>query len=128
MKNTAEQTKYRVETDGETPCLSGHGIIEVDAIDDTHAIVTVEGNGVMFEQHAATCDAIFGIEQIHDGTAILEAIEAGFAAGGKDEWDAPEFANARELTEAAGCVWDFDGWRDTADCIRQGCLGGTVFA
>lgn len=64
MKNTAEQTKYRVETDGETPCLSGHGIIEVDAIDDTHAIVTVEGNGVMFEQHAATCDAIFGIEQI----------------------------------------------------------------
>ena len=58
---------------------------------------------------------------------ILEAIAAGFAAGGKDEWDAPEFQAARELTGAAGCQWDFMGWRDTAATIRaHGKLGGAV--
>lgn len=58
---------------------------------------------------------------------ILDAIKAGFAAGGKDEWDAPEFQAARDLTEAAGCVWDFAGWRDTAYTIRaHGMLGDVV--
>lgn len=58
---------------------------------------------------------------------ILDAIKAGFAAGGKDEWDAPEFQTARDLTGAAGCQWDFMGWRDTARCIRaHGTLGGVV--
>lgn len=58
-------------------------------------------------------------------TQILYAIAAGFAAGGKDEWDAPEFQAARDLTDAAGCVWDFTGWRDAADTIRNnGKLGG----
>lgn len=125
MKNIV--TIYRVETDGETPCLYGHGIINVEPIDDCHATVTVEGNGVMFEQHAATCDAILGVDELKDGTAVIEAIEAGFAAGGKDEWDAPEFSEARELTEAIGCSWDFSGWHDTAACIRAGSLGGTLF-
>jgi len=58
------ETKYRVTTDGETPCLSGHGIIEVEPIDGVTAIVTVEGNGVMFEQHAATCAAILEWEEV----------------------------------------------------------------
>lgn len=51
-------TRYKVTTDGVTPCLSGHGITEVEPIDGVTAIVTVEGNGVMFETHAATCAAI----------------------------------------------------------------------
>jgi hypothetical protein len=56
---------------------------------------------------------------------IIAAIATGFAAGGKDEWDAPEFQAARDLTEAALCVWDFVGWRDAADAIRfHGRLGG----
>lgn len=121
-------TKYKVTTDGETPCLSGHGIIDVEPIDGTTAVVTVEGNGMMFEQHAATCDAILGIDELKDGSAILEAIEAGFAAGGTDEWDAPEFEAARNLTAEIDCSWDFDGWRNTARCIRSGELGGTLFA
>lgn len=127
MNSTAKTTKYKVTTDGETPCLYGHGIIEVDAIDNTTAIVTVEGNGVMFEQLAATSDAILEIEEMKNGEAILAAIDAGFAAGGVDEWDAPEFAAARDLTETAGCVWDFEGWRNTARCIRaHGSLGGVL--
>lgn len=56
--------KYQVITNGVTPCLSGYGITGVDPIDGVTAIVTVEGNGVMFEQHAATCAAILEIEEI----------------------------------------------------------------
>jgi len=44
---------------------------------------------------------------------IIAAIERGFDARGKDEWDAPEFEEARCLTAQAGCVWDFEGWRET---------------
>lgn len=50
-------TQYKVKWNGENNegigCLSGHGIIQVDPIDATTAIVTVEGNGALFEQHAA---------------------------------------------------------------------------
>ena len=59
------------------------------------------------------------------GDQILAAIDAGFAAGGVDEWDSPEFEDARNLTEQARCVWGFMGWRDTANCIRyHHMLGG----
>mgnify|MGYP000272839456 CR=1 FL=1 len=64
MSETHTTTKYKVTTDGVTPCLTGHGITEVDPIDGNTAIVTVAGNGVMFEQHAATCKAILEIEEI----------------------------------------------------------------
>jgi hypothetical protein len=56
---------------------------------------------------------------------IIDAINSGFAAGGKDEWDAPEFEAARQLTGQAGCCWDFAGWRETRRTIREhGRLGG----
>lgn len=59
---------------------------------------------------------------------IIEAITAGLAAGGDStDWDAPEFESARNLTGIAGCVWDFDSWRDAADCVEwYGKLGGVV--
>jgi hypothetical protein len=58
---------------------------------------------------------------------IIEAIDAGFAAGGRDEWDAPEFQAARDLTEQAGCVWDFTGWRETRQTVQNhSALGGVV--
>jgi hypothetical protein len=63
------------------------------------------------------------------GAAILEAIETPLRAGAVDEWDAPEFERARKLTEQAGCVWDFVGWRATAATIRNhGRLGGVRLA
>lgn len=49
---------------------------------------------------------------------IIAAIERGFDAKGKDEWDAPEFEEARRLTAAAGCVWDFYGWRATLEHLK----------
>lgn len=67
------------------------------------------------------------------GQAIIAAIEAGLAAGADNtDWDAPEMATARELTDAADladrCVWDFAGWKDAADCIRvHGKLGRVSF-
>jgi hypothetical protein len=61
------------------------------------------------------------------GSEIVAAIKAGFAAGGADEWDSPEFEAARKASETAGCVWDFLGWDDTLRCIlRHGALGGTA--
>lgn len=57
-----DTTQYKVTTDGKLHegigCLRGHGIIEVDPIDANTAIVTVEGNGVVFEAHARTSPAI----------------------------------------------------------------------
>lgn len=61
------------------------------------------------------------------GQAIIAAIKAGFAAGGKDQWDAPEFEAARQATADAGCCWDFDGWRNAAECVKEGMLGGVNF-
>lgn len=61
---------------------------------------------------------------------ILAAINAGLAAKGDDtDWDAPEFAEAVRLTGEAGCVWDFDGWRQTRTTIEShGRLGGVRLA
>lgn len=56
---------------------------------------------------------------------VIAAITDGFAAGGVDEWEAPEFQSARDLTEQFGCSWDFYGWRSTRDSIiNHGKLGG----
>lgn len=58
-----------------------------------------------------------------NANTIIETIKAGFAAGGVDEWDAPEFEAARIATE--GYSWDFAGWADTLTCVeRFGRLGG----
>lgn len=61
---------------------------------------------------------------------LLAAIKAGFNSGGRDEWDAPEFEDARLITGYAGASWDFDGWRPILDDLRlhgKVTLGGTVF-
>jgi hypothetical protein len=56
-----------------------------------------------------------------DDDSIVAAINAALSAGGDDQdWDAPEFKRARELTE--GYVWEFTNWRDTAALIRRGKL------
>jgi hypothetical protein len=61
------------------------------------------------------------------GAAILAAIKSGFAAGGVDEWDAPEFSDARKLSR--DITWEFTGWHDTARCIEvHGKLGGERLA
>lgn len=74
-------------------------------------------------------DAPLAFVTLPSAKPIIDAITAGLRAGGKDEWDAPEFQAARDLTEAAGCVWDFDGWRDTRDGLEaSGWLGGVRFA
>lgn len=74
-------------------------------------------------------DAPLSLVPLPSAQPIIDAITAGLRAGGKDEWDAPEFQAARDLTEAAGCVWDFDGWRDTRDGLaNSGWLGGVRFA
>lgn len=102
-------TTYKVTTDGKTyegiGCLSGHGIIEVDPIDATTAIVTVAGNGAMFEQHAATCDAIIAYEEIQlvtpefaawlDITSFAGQVEPG------EQWDTVEAWPSTETLRAA---------------------------
>lgn len=61
--------KYKVTWDGKASegigCLTGHGIIEVDPIDGTTALVTVGDNGVTFEAHARTCTAILEWVPVH---------------------------------------------------------------
>jgi hypothetical protein len=59
-------------------------------------------------------------------THIIDAINAGLKAGGDNEdWDAPEFQVVRDLTEEAGCAWDFSSWSDTLATIENhGQLGG----
>ena len=55
---------------------------------------------------------------------LAEAICEGLATG-QDDWDAPAFERARELTERAGCSWDFAGWADTLRTVEAaGVLGG----
>ena len=55
---------------------------------------------------------------------LIAAIRGGFAAGGKDEWDAPEFGQARELTAGWGCAWDFAGWRELVNRLEsEGAMG-----
>lgn len=42
-------------------------------------------------------------------------------------WDLDAFSGARDLTEAAGISWDFEGWARTAETIKNhGLLGGVV--
>jgi hypothetical protein len=62
--------------------------------------------------------------------AVVTAIENGLKRGASDDdWDAPEMQLARDLTEQAGSVWDFDGWRRAADCLGRpkARLGGVVY-
>jgi hypothetical protein len=55
---------------------------------------------------------------------MIAAIKAGIAAGGDEQgWDAPEFAEARRLTDI-GMQWDFDGWGYALTCLEAGKLGG----
>ena len=102
-------TQYKVTTDGETyeglGCLSGHGIIEVDPIDGTTAIVTVEGNGVMFEQHAATCAAIESYLEIQIASPEFTAWLASTSFAGQvepgEQWDTEEAWPSRETMRTA---------------------------
>lgn len=80
--NSTQTTKYHVTTDGsDYPSLTGAGIEEVDAIDATTAIVTVRGNGAMFEQHANTCPAIISYRELKEDTAPVVQTGAATAYG-----------------------------------------------
>lgn len=63
-----------------------------------------------------------------DGPVMIDiaaAIQHGLNVGGaKNDWDAPGFKSARDMTRLAGCVWDFVGWLDALRCVEQGMLGG----
>ena len=61
---------------------------------------------------------------------VIDAINSGLKAGAQnDDWDAPEMEEARALTALAGSVWDFAGWRETANCLifHDGKLGGVQY-
>lgn len=60
---------------------------------------------------------------------IIDAITSGILAGGDPtDWDAPQFEQARSLTAKAGCVWDFDSWKNTRSALLgHGRLGGVTF-
>lgn len=117
-------THYKVTTDGKTHeglgCLSGHGIIEVDSIDATTSIITVEGNGVMFEQHAATCAAIVFYEEMQIVTDDFAAWLATTSFAGQvepgEQWDTEEAWPSRETMRAA------------RECFRQFHAGDLVAA
>ena len=58
---------------------------------------------------------------------LTQAIRSGQQAGGDDQdWNAPEFQQARDLTEQYGCTWDFSSWDDTLHTITRdnSTLGG----
>ncbi len=51
---------------------------------------------------------------------VIDAIDTGIRSGAaNDDWDAPQMESARRLTKEAGCVWDFDGWRETRECLTD---------
>ena len=52
---------------------------------------------------------------------IMLAIRRGLDAGGDSEdWDAPEFADARKLTE--GYQWEFESWETSLRYMIDGAL------
>lgn len=65
------------------------------------------------------------LQNVITAQMIIDAITKGLAAGAADDWDSPEFAEARRLTREAGCEWDFASWEETAfTLLNHGKLGG----
>lgn len=77
--------------------------------------------------HTTKRDAVEHATKMTLRLKIMDAIQRGLRAG-TDTWDDPAFAEARELTERAGCVWDFSGWEDALWCLQgHHKLGGVEF-
>jgi len=50
---------------------------------------------------------------------ITQAIHSAIRESGDSQnWNAPQFAQARNLTD--GLVWDFESWGDTLTALRNG--------
>ena len=75
-------------------------------------------------QRAIGADRLWKLPE--DETAPVEDLPRNWEVNGT--WEMPEFAEARRLTAAAGCVWDFEGWDRAADAVRfHLSLGGVKF-
>ncbi len=120
--------------------------LAMDAVTGEQIIAAIEAgfasssmNAVMQEAASRHKEAL-AYRDSHPGSTVLqyESYAECWEAAARDlgytgrtpvalnmDWDAPEFQDARELTELAGCQWDFEGWRAAANCIRaHGMLGG----
>lgn len=136
---TSEPFVRDIDADGKEIFATVEVNVRVCACDDEMGYVVTtdddadgqdEGPDTLFETEAEATAAAVAFANRPKAAAIIAAIESGLKAGGDDkDWNAPEFEQARDLTGAAGCVWDFVAWKHALNCVeRYGKLGGVEFA
>lgn len=130
---TARAAIERAATEGLTPCAyesptesAREGLSVSEA-----AEIAGEDPGLIY----LAADPSLAADHLRDTSATLlsslrRAAEAEqrFLAEypDQDTWDLVAAADARDLTEAAGCRWDFVSWADALECAEAGELGGVV--
>lgn len=130
--NTAHAIKYHFcETAGHRTIMNtqfGKEVVCYGSNRRYTVAVICNGTAEDATTHATKREAMERAQAMALRLRIMDAIQRGLRACQSDTWDDPAFAEARELTEKAGCAWDFAGWDDAAACLHgYHKLGGVQF-